>query len=133
MLLVFEKKAAGPLSRPRFGHGGAARELVLLALILLIVVGMSIASSHFLSMANARAMAAGLVPTGILVVGMTYLLVSGGFDLSVGSVLALTSTICAYLLTLGVSIPLAVLGTLCIGALVGSLNGIMVTASASTR
>src|SRR6218665_4112879 len=84
--------------------GAQARELVLFILILAIVVGMSLASPFFLSRANFRAMAAGLVPTGIIVVGMTYLLVSGGFDLSVGSVMALASTVCAYLLTLGFGI-----------------------------
>ena len=50
---------------------------------------MALASPFFLSMANFRAIAIGLAPTAIIAVGMTILLVSGGFDLSVGSVLAL--------------------------------------------
>lgn len=104
-----------------------ARELVLLAFILAIVVAMSIASPFFLSLSNFRAMAAGLVPTGIIVVGMTYLLVSGGFDLSVGSVMALSSTVCAYLLTLGWGIPEAVAGALVLGLVIGIANGILVT------
>jgi ribose transport system permease protein len=104
-----------------------SREAMLFALIAFVVVFMSLASPHFLSMANFRAMAAGLVPTGIIVVGMTYLLVSGGFDLSVGSVVALASTVCAYLLTLGFGIPEAVIGSLLLGALAGGLNGVLVT------
>lgn len=105
-----------------------AREGVLLILIIVIIAAMSIVSPFFLSLANFRAMAAGLVPTGIIVVGMTYLLVGGGFDLSVGSVLALASTICAYLLTLGWGIPQAVIATLIMGAAIGAANGVMVTA-----
>jgi ribose transport system permease protein len=58
---------------------------------------------------------------------MTYLLVSGGFDLSVGSVLALSSTICAYLLALGWGIPEAILATLVMGGAVGAINGLLVT------
>jgi ribose transport system permease protein len=108
-------------------RGAQARELVLVILILALIVAMSIASPFFLSVANFRAMAAGLVPTGIIVVGMTYLLVGGGFDLSVGSVMALASTVCAYLLTLGWGIPAAVIGALLIGAAIGAFNGLLVT------
>jgi ribose transport system permease protein len=108
-------------------HIVATRELVLLLLIVGIIVVMTMVSPYFLSMANFRAMAAGLVPTGIIVIGMTYLLVSGGFDLSVGSVLALSSTICAYLLTLGWGIPEAILATLVMGAGIGAINGLLVT------
>lgn len=105
----------------------ATRELVLLLLIIVIIVVMTIVSPYFLSMANFRAMAAGLVPTGIIVIGMTYLLVSGGFDLSVGSVLALSSTICAYLLTLGWGIPESILLTLVMGTAIGAINGLLIT------
>lgn len=104
-----------------------SRALMLFGLIVAIVVAMSLASPHFLSMANLRAIAAGLVPTAIIAVGMTVLLVSGGFDLSVGSVLALASTVCAYLLTLGLGIPGAVLAALVVGVLVGAVNGLLVT------
>jgi ribose transport system permease protein len=106
---------------------GQARETVLVVLIAAIVIVMSVVSPFFLSLANFRAMAAGLVPAGIIVVGMTYLLVSGGFDLSVGSVLALCSTICAYLMTLGWGIPESILATFVLGAAIGAANGVMVT------
>jgi len=127
MLLAYQ------IHRPRLEVGArlrrlaAAREFALLIMIAIIVVIMTAISPHFMSMANFRAMGAGLVPTGILVVGMTYLLVSGGFDLSVGSVLALTSTICAYLMAAGWGIPAAVLATLIVGTLIGLVNGGLVT------
>lgn len=114
-------------ARARRMRGIELREILLVVLIALIVVVMSFASPFFLSLANFRAMAAGLVPTGIIVVGMTYLLVCGGFDLSVGSVLALASTVCAYLLTLGWGIPEAVAATLVVGAVFGTANGVLVT------
>jgi ribose transport system permease protein len=113
--------------RARLTRGIELRELLLLVLIALVIIVMSFASPFFLSLSNFRAMAAGLVPTGIIVVGMTYLLVCGGFDLSVGSVLALASTICAYLLTLGWGIPEAVVATLVVGAVFGVANGLLVT------
>jgi ribose transport system permease protein len=105
----------------------AAREITLFVLIAILIVVMSIASPYFLSLANFRAMAVGLVPTGIIVIGMSILLVSGGFDLSVGSVLALASTVCALLMIAGTPILLAILATLLLGAFIGLINGLLIT------
>ncbi len=105
----------------------AAREMTLIALIALLVLVMSFASPYFLTIANFRAMAVGLVPTGIIVVGMAMLLVSGGFDLSVGSVLAVSSTICALLMIAGAPIVVAIAATLLLGGFVGLVNGLLVT------
>jgi ribose transport system permease protein len=104
-----------------------AREMTLIALIIALVLVMSIASPYFLSMANFRAMAAGLVPTGVIVIGMAMLLVSGGFDLSVGSVLALASTACALMMIAGMPIFAAILATLVLGAGIGLINGLLIT------
>ena len=105
----------------------AAREITLIVLIVILIVVMSIASPYFLSLANFRAMAVGLVPTGVIVVGMAILLVSGGFDLSVGSVLALASTVCALLMIAGTPILPAILATLLLGAFIGLVNGLLIT------
>jgi ribose transport system permease protein len=105
----------------------AAREVTLFVLIAILIVVMSIASPYFLSLANFRAMAVGLVPTGVIVIGMSILLVSGGFDLSVGSVLALASTVCALLMIAGTPILLAVIATLLLGAFIGLINGLLIT------
>ena len=104
------------------------RELTLIVLIVLIVVVMSFLSPYFLSVANFRAMAVGMTPIAIIVIGMSILLASGGFDLSVGSVMALSSTIVAMLLLAGLSIPLAVVIGLLVGAVAGLVNGLLVTA-----
>jgi len=116
-----------PASLPRLRKLAGWRELTLLMLIVALVIAMSLASPYFLSLANFRAIAVGLVPTAIIVVGMTMLLVSGCFDLSVGSVLALSSTVFALLVAAGTAIPLAVLVTLGLGALIGLANGVIVT------
>src|SRR5688500_13217847 len=86
----------------------AVRELTLLAIIIAIVAGMSALSPYFFTMANFRAISIGLVPTAIIAVGMTILLISGGFDLSVGAALALCSTLTAFALVEGSGIPLSI-------------------------
>ena len=105
----------------------ATREIPLLGLIAVVVLVMSIASPYFFSASNFRAMAIGLVPTAIITIGMTLLLVSGAFDLSVGSVLALTGTVVALLIVRGVPVVVAVPITALAGAGIGLVNGVLVT------
>ncbi len=104
-----------------------ARELTLLAIILVVMVAMTTLSPFFFTLANFRAVSIGLVPTAIIAVGMTLLLISGGFDLSVGAVLALCSTLTAFFLVEGAPILLAVGAGLIGGAGVGLLNGLIIT------
>ncbi len=104
-----------------------AREVTLLVLIAVVIVTMSLLSPYFLTAANFRAMAIGLAPTAIITVGMTFLLVSGGFDLSVGAVLALTGTVLALLVVKGLPILVALAATALVGAAVGGINGLLVT------
>lgn len=104
------------------------RELTLLVLILLIIIVMSNLSPYFFSFANFRAVSVGMTPIAIIVIGMAILLASGGFDLSVGSVMALASTVVAMLLLAGLSIPSAVAIALLVGAFAGLVNGTLVTA-----
>jgi ribose transport system permease protein len=105
----------------------ATREIPLLGLIAMVVLVMSIASPYFFSASNFRAMAIGLVPTAIITIGMTLLLVSGAFDLSVGSVLALTGTVVALLIVRGAPVVVAVPITALAGAGIGLVNGVLVT------
>jgi ribose transport system permease protein len=106
---------------------GSVRELTLLIIIIAVVAAMSVLSPFFFSMANFRAISIGLVPTAVIAVGMTLLLISGGFDLSVGAVLALCSTLTAFFLVESGSIALAVAGGLLGGVAVGLVNGLIVT------
>lgn len=103
------------------------RELTLIVLIAAIVIVMSNINPYFLSFSNFRAVAVGMAPTAIIVIGMAILLASGGFDLSVGSVMALSSTVVALLLLTGMAIPLAVACGLILGGIVGVVNGVLVT------
>lgn len=103
------------------------RELPLLVLILLVVVVMANRNPNFLTIANFRAMAVGFTPTAIIAVGMVILLVAGGFDLSVGAVLALSGTVVARIVLNGMDQVPAVLLVLVMGGLIGAVNGLLVT------
>ena len=69
---------------------------------------------------------------GIMAVGMTFVILTGGIDLSVGSVLALSGAICAGMLKSGMALPGVLAITLAVGVGVGLFNGIAVTAGRIT-
>jgi len=64
---------------------------------------------------------------GVMAVGMTFVILTAGIDLSVGSLLALTGMFCATFEHQGWPISLIVLATLSIGAAIGLLNGLVIT------
>ncbi|MFF2481451.1 ABC transporter permease [Paenibacillus sp. NPDC058071] len=100
---------------------------VLFALILLVVIA-SILSEYFLTVTNITNILRQVSIVGILSLGMTFVIILGGIDLSVGSVLALSGTVVmASQVTYSTSIPVSIiLGLLC-GLLIGLINGLMVT------
>ena len=78
------------------------RETGLVLVILLLFAVMSFASPYFLTWENMRAMTMAFAVEGIVVVGMTILLISGGIDLSVGSVVAFAMVLAGWLFLQGV-------------------------------
>jgi ribose/xylose/arabinose/galactoside ABC-type transport system permease subunit len=66
--------------------------------------------------------------TAIIAAGMTFVILTGGIDLSVGSVVALSGVVCADLLAHGAPVASGVLAGIAVGALVGMVNAVGVTA-----
>jgi ribose transport system permease protein len=64
----------------------------------------------------------------ILAAGMTFVILTGGIDLSVGSVVGLSGVVCAGLLAAGTGLPVSVLAGLGVGLAAGLVNGLAVTA-----
>jgi ribose transport system permease protein len=99
---------------------------VFIALLVLVSV-FSLLNQGFYSSVNVRAMLDAVSFIGIIGVGQTILLVSGEFDLSVGSVAGLCSVIAGWLMTSGhAPVVLAVVGGAAAGALIGLINGTVV-------
>jgi ribose transport system permease protein len=92
------------------------------ALIVLIVAA-SFISPHFLNPVNLLNVLRQVAMYGILGIGMTFVILTKGIDLSVGSTVALTGVAGALLLEQGVPIPLMMLACLAIGIAVGAVNG----------
>lgn len=95
----------------------------LLALIAIV----SVLSPSFLSTKNIFNILRQTSVNGIIAAGMTFVILTGGIDLSVGSILAISGAICASILVNGQNIVIAVLAALLVGAVVGFLNGFIIT------
>jgi ribose transport system permease protein len=99
---------------------------ILLAFVVLIALGAS-QSEHFLTFENFANVARQASIAGILGIGMTFVILTAGIDLSVGSILGIVAIGFAAVLAGGVPWPLAILFALLLGGFVGSLNGLGIT------
>lgn len=104
-----------------------ARETGLVLIILVMFLIMTFSSPHFLTWTNMRAMTMAFSVEAIVVVGMTILLISGGIDLSVGSVTALAMVVAGLLFLNGVNPWLAALIAIAVCAGIGAVIGFFVT------
>lgn len=91
----------------------------------LLVLGalLSILSPSFFSLSNLMNVLNQVSLNGLVAVGMTFVILSGGIDLSVGSILALSGAVLASMLKSGVPDIFAILAALLLGALLGLANG----------
>jgi ribose/xylose/arabinose/galactoside ABC-type transport system permease subunit len=110
-----------------YGRQAIRSEFAILLILIAMCGVMSFLSPDFLTVSNLINVLQRSATTGIVALGMTFVILTGGIDLSVGGQVVLISVIGAMLMVGGVAVPLAVLAMIALGALLGSLNGIAVT------
>jgi len=104
-----------------------AKENFIIASLILLVVFFSIASDNFFSIATLTTILNQLPALTIITVGMTLVLIIGGIDLSVGSVLGFSATVVGVaMLNWGLPLYTACLLGIASGMLCGSMNGLLV-------
>lgn len=103
------------------------RELGILFVTIIVAALLAYSTPSFLTGSNISAVAIGLVTDAIMAIAMTMVLIIGGFDLSVGAVLALAGTVAAKLLHSDVPLVSAILLTLVAAGLVGLINGLIIS------
>lgn len=97
---------------------------VFIFLIMLLVS--ALVSDVFFTSANLFNLIRQVTPVGIISMGMLLVILTGGIDLSVGSIVAMVGVLCA-LFTQNIPLPLAITASLACGLLVGSLSGYLVS------
>lgn len=122
--------ASGPApdktSHRKTSPGALLVKYSMLVVLVLLVVVATFLYDGFLAPANIRDILVQNAAVGIIAVGMTFVIISGGFDLSVGATYALGSTVFAGVTISTGSVALAGAAALAAGLLCGLANGLLV-------
>ena len=119
-----ERQLAATKKRARIG---ALLSLTLLALLALLWIALAFSTPSFWTYNNITNLLRQGAMTAILAIGETFVIITGGIDLSVGAVVGFTSVIIAWLLTHGYPIWGALIITLAFGLLIGVFHGFGIT------
>jgi rhamnose transport system permease protein len=105
------------------------RHETLLAIILLIaLVGLGPLNDRFLTLDNLLNQGRLMTEIGLIALPMTFVIITGGIDLSVGAIVGLCAIMLGYSWkTFGFPLPLAIVFSLFVGALAGFINGLVIT------
>ena len=117
-----DREIASPPKRPWLTHG-AGLLWVLVALCLIA----GVLSPHFYALANIQNVLRQMALSGLAAIGMVFVLLTAGIDLSVGSITAVVAIVAAFLLSAGVNHSAVILLALLCGSGLGAINGLGVT------
>jgi ribose transport system permease protein len=125
MVAASEPTATAPTRRKfSLGSGATGPFIGLIAMC----VFLSLATDTFLSLRNFLNVMDQITVIGVMAIGMTLVILIGGIDLSVGSVLALSAMVMGFLGNeIGLPFPLAILAALVASSLCGAVSGTMIT------
>jgi ribose/xylose/arabinose/galactoside ABC-type transport system permease subunit len=126
------------ISREAQGGGRSRRSLLrdgatlllrygMVVVLVVLVVVTIILDSTFLDGNNLLNLLLQWAPVGLMAIGMTYVIISGGFDLSVGGIYAGAAVLYAAMANEGIPIALCVIGVLAAGVAAGAVNGGIIT------
>ncbi|HTF50895.1 MAG TPA: ABC transporter permease, partial [Pseudonocardia sp.] len=103
------------------------QQFLAFASLIVIFVFFSVVSPDFLNYGNVTAILFSTVVIGTLALGTTFVIITGGIDLSIGTGMALCAVIAGVLIVhMGLPMPLGVLGAVLFGGLIGLVNGLNV-------
>ncbi|MGH2870823.1 MAG: ABC transporter permease [Solirubrobacteraceae bacterium] len=116
-----------PLRGGQLKEQAASREGVLLGVLAVEIIVLAQLSPYFLTVTNLLDTSRYFVESGLIALGMTFVIITGGIDLSVGGGLALASVCLGFGYQAGIPLPLAIAGAVVVGTAGGALNGVLVT------
>ncbi|MDD2518751.1 MAG: ribose ABC transporter permease [Bacilli bacterium] len=102
------------------------KNTALVGLIVLILI-ITVIDINFIQISNLSNVLRQVSINGLIALGMTFVILTGGIDLSVGSIFALTGAVLTKMLLSGVDPVIAIILTLILGALLGLVNGVLIS------
>ncbi|MBO0344138.1 ABC transporter permease [Roseibium limicola] len=108
----------------RMVNTGAHQKLLAFASLILLLIGFSIASPNFMQTSNMIAILQATSVNGVLAVAATLVIITGGIDLSVGTLMTFCAVITGIVLTnFGMPLPIGIIAAIGTGALCGLCSG----------
>lgn len=106
---------------------GATQKLLAFASLILLVVIFSLSSSNFFQFDNLVGIMLSTAVIGVLALGSTFVIITGGIDLAVGTVMTFSAVMAGVMITLWqLPMPLGIAGGIATGALCGLISGLAV-------
>lgn len=106
----------------------AAQKILAFAGLIVLIIVFSLASPYFLTFDNVMGILVSTAVNGVLALGVTFVIVTGGIDLSVGTVMAFSAVTTAYTVTnMGLPLPVGIVVGMLTGAAAGLLNGVLIS------
>lgn len=103
------------------------QEVVLIVVISALWLALSLATPAFFTSGSIIPLLVSMSPIALIGVGMTIVIITGGIDVSVGSVVMVSAVVTAQaLVDSGLSLPLAVLLSVAVGGILGLVNGVLI-------
>lgn len=106
---------------------GIKQQLAALTSLFMMLVFFSVTSEYFFTSYNFVTIALQTSVTGIMALGMTYVIITGGIDLSVGSILAFSGITVGMSIERGFPLVVAILLGIIAGSLCGAINGLLIS------
>jgi ribose transport system permease protein len=109
------------------GGGEAVQRLLAFAALLLLIIFFSFWSPYFFNFDNFDNILIATSVVGVLALGETFVIVTGGIDLSIGTVMTVSSVMCATaVVRWGLPVPVSILVGIGTGGLMGLINGVLI-------
>jgi len=115
-------------NREKRGRADTIQRLLAFGALIIIFIFFSFASPYFFTFSNVIGILIATAVNGLLALGVTFIIISGGIDLSVGTVMTLCSVMCAVMVkNLGMPVSVGIIVGILTGGFAGFINGIMIS------
>lgn len=105
----------------------ATQRLLAFAALIILLIAFSLASPNFLQFNNIVGILLATAVNGVLALGVTFVIITGGIDLSIGTVMTFSAVMTGVFITYWqLPVPIGILGGILMGALAGVVNGAVI-------
>ena len=117
-----------PVQKKSFLRSDATQKLLAFAALIVLFVGFSLASPNFFSFSNVTGILLATAVNGVLALGVTFVIITAGIDLSIGTVMTFSAVMAGVFITFWhLPVGLGVVGGLLAGGMCGLVNGVFIS------